>query len=187
MNPEGDSEKIKLSPPVGGHDHILGPTAAPVTIVEFGDYECPPCMKAHLMVKEIQEKLAGQLRIVFRHFYWSNIHPNARLAAEVAEAAAAQGKFWEMHEHLYEHQDALGEEELRTCAVELGLDMEKFDMEMAEGVYRAKVREHLRSGVRSKVKLTPTYFINGIRYEGPLEFEPIFEAVKRHLSGVEQP
>ena len=131
MNPEDDSETILLSPPVEENDHIRGPMNAPVTIVEFGDYECPPCAKAHLMVKEIQKKLEGQLRIVFRHFYWSNIHPNARHAAEVAEAAAAQGKFWEMHEHLNRHQDALGKENLRSYALELGLDIERFDREMA--------------------------------------------------------
>lgn len=156
----------QLTPPVSERDHASGPEDAPVTLVEYGDYECPYCGMAYLVVKSAQRELGEQLRFVFRNFPLAEAHPHARLAAEAAEAAAAQGKFWQMHDGLFEHQDALEAEDIIGYAKSLGLDMAQFARDLKDPKITKRVRDDFRSGVRSGVNGTPTFFINGNRYEG---------------------
>jgi Protein-disulfide isomerase len=156
----------QLTPPVGAGDHVAGPDDAPVTLVEYGDYECPHCGLAHPIVKAVQQELGSQLRFVFRNFPLAEAHPHARLAAQAAEAAAAQGKFWEMHDIVFEHQDALEVEDLIGYAKSLGLDAAQFSRDLETGTYAKKVRDDFRNGVRSGVNGTPTFFVNGVRYDG---------------------
>ena len=160
-----ESAFLKLTPASTEHDHILGSTIAPVTLVEYGDYECPDCKRAHLFIKDIYKWLGNYLCFVFRHFPL-NIHPHAQRAAEAAEAAGAQARFWEMHDRLFEHQQILDDEHLRQYAKLLELDVEKFSHELAEGVYTQRVREDLSNGCTLRVSCTPTFFINGRRHSG---------------------
>jgi protein-disulfide isomerase len=156
----------QLTPPASASDHAEGPEDAPVTLVEYGDYECPYCGMAQPVVKRAQRELGSQLRFVFRNFPLAEAHPHARTAAEAAEAAGAQGKFWEMHDTLFEHQDALAVEDLIGYAKSLGLDVEQFSRDLEAGTYGKRVRDDFRSGVRSGVNGTPTFFFNGERYDG---------------------
>jgi formate-nitrite transporter family protein len=156
-----------LTPAVGPDDHVMGPHGAPVTLVEYGDFECPYCGEAYPIVHEIQERMGDRLRFVFRNFPLSESHPHAQHAAEAAEAASAQGKFWEMHDMLYENQDALDDRHLVRYAADLGLDAKQLARELEAGTFEAAVREDFRSGVRSGVNGTPTFFVNGTRYDGP--------------------
>lgn len=155
-----------LTPPVSEADHSAGPDDAPVTLVEYGDYECPYCGMAHPIVKRAQRELGSQLRFVFRNFPLAEAHPHARLAAQAAEAAGAQGKFWEMHDMLFEHQDALEVEDLVGYAKAIGLDTTKFAHDLEDAAFVKRVRDDFRSGVKSGVNGTPTFFMNGARYDG---------------------
>jgi protein-disulfide isomerase len=159
-------EDGRLTPPVSERDHVAGPDDAPVTLVEYGDYECPHCGRAHPVVKAVQRELEGQLRFVFRNFPLAEAHPHALLAAYSAEAAGAQGRFWEMHDVIFEHQDALEPEDIIGYASALGLDIARFESELEAGTYVKKVRDDFRSGVKSGVNGTPTFFVNGERYDG---------------------
>jgi len=156
----------KLAIPVGETDHAQGPADAPLTLVEYGDYECPYCGKAYPVVKEIQKRMGDRLRFVFRNFPLNTIHEHAGVAAQAAEAAAAQGKFWEMHDILYEHQDDLADRDLREYALKVGLEIYRFDADLSGEKYAKRVRDDFRGGVRSGVNGTPTFFINGVRYNG---------------------
>jgi protein-disulfide isomerase len=164
----------ELTPPVSAQDHTAGPDDAPVTLVEYGDFECPYCGMAHPIVQAAQRELGSQLRFVFRHFPLAEAHPHARLAAQAAEAAGAQGRFWEMHDTLFEHQDALDVEDLVGYAESLGLDSAQFARDLESGTYAKKVRDDFRSGVRSGVNGTPTFFVNGTRYDGSWANENAF-------------
>jgi protein-disulfide isomerase len=168
-----------LAVPVSEHDHIQGPATAPVTLVEYGDYECPYCGQAYGIVKEVQRQLGDRLRFVFRNFPLTNAHPHAAHAAEAAEAAAAQGKFWEMHDYLYEHQRALDDPHLLQAAEQLGLDVARFRQEMEAHTYTARVREDFMSGVRSDVNGTPTFFVNGVRHDESYDLETLLAALER--------
>ena len=168
----------QLKPPVGANDHVQGPAKAPVTIVEYGDYECPYCGQAYSITKALQERLGDQLRFVFRNFPLAEAHPHAEHAAEAAEAAAAQGKFWEMHDLLYENQDALEDEDLVRYAQTLRLDVPRFVKGMEEHRYEDRVREDFSSGVRSGVNGTPTFFINGVRHDGPFDLRSLMAAIE---------
>jgi protein-disulfide isomerase len=168
----------KLTVPVGARDHAEGPADAPVTLVEYGDYQCPYCGAAYPIVKRIQKELAGHLRFVFRNFPITNAHPNAEWAAETAEAVAVQGKFWPIHDFLYENQGSLGNEEFfRKYETKLGLDVARIGRETSEHAHAPRVQEDFMSGVRSGVNGTPTFFINGIRYDGYPEFRPLVDAL----------
>jgi protein-disulfide isomerase len=156
----------QLTPPVSAEDHAAGPDDAPVTLVEYGDYECPYCGMAHPIVKRAQQELGNQLRFVFRNFPLAEAHPHARLAAQAAEAAGAQGKFWEMHDMLFENQDALEVQDLVGYAESIGLDTVRFVRDLEAGTFEKRVRDDFRSGVKSGVNGTPTFFINGARYDG---------------------
>src|SRR5213592_2242334 len=142
------AERGTLTPPVGERDHVAGPATAPVTLVEYGDFECPSCRKAWPMVKELQRRLGKNLRFVFRNFPLTRLHPNAARAAEAAEAAAAQGAFWQMHDRLFERQFALEDDNLLEYARELGLDADRLSGELAAGTYRNRVRDDFMSGVK---------------------------------------
>jgi protein-disulfide isomerase len=168
----------KLKPPVGANDHAQGSAKAPVTLVEYGDYECPFCGQAYPIVKALQKRLGDQVRLIFRNFPLGEMHPHAEHAAEAAEAAGAQGKFWEMHDMLYENQDALEDENLAQYAEALGLDVPRFIREMSEHTHSARVREDFRSGVRSGVNGTPTFFINGVRHDGPFDLRSLIAAIE---------
>ena len=155
-----------LTPPVSAADHVAGPTDAPATLVEYGDYECPYCGEAYPIVKAAQKALGDRLRFVFRNLPLGQIHPHARQAAQAAEAAAAQGKFWEMHDLLFENQHALEEADLLRYAGMLKLDVERIARELKAQTFAKKVRDDFRSGIRSGANNTPTFFINGERYDG---------------------
>jgi protein-disulfide isomerase len=159
-------------------DHVQGPTHAAVTLVEYGDYECPYCGEAYPVVKELQSRMGERLRFVFRNFPISTSHPHAEHAAEAAEAANAQGRFWEMHDRLYERQRHLTDADLQNYAEEFGLDIERFEKEMAEHVHADRVHEDFMSGVRSGVNGTPTFYINGVRHDDSYEAEVLLDALE---------
>jgi protein-disulfide isomerase len=157
----------KLEPPVSAADHQIGRDDAAVTLVEYGDYECPHCAAAHPMVMTLIQAMGPRLRFVYRHFPLTEIHPHAQRAAESAEAAGAQGRFWQMHDLIFDNQDALDDEELLRYALAAGCDAVRVARELAGHVYMRKVRADFLSGVRSGVNGTPTFFVDGIRYDGP--------------------
>ncbi len=177
-----ESATARLAMPVSQRDHQQGPATAPVTLVEYGDYECPYCGEAYPIVKEIQRRLGDRLRFVFRNFPLTQSHPHAQHAAEAAEAAAAQGKFWEMHDSLFEHQQALDDAHLVHYAVALQLDQGTFEREMTEHVYAKRVREDFLSGVRSGVNGTPTFYINGVRHDASYALETLLAAIEGAMS-----
>jgi len=160
-------------------DHIQGPAGAPVTLVEYGDYECPYCGAAYPIVKEVQSRLGDGLRFVFRNFPITSIHPQAEIAAEAAEAAGAQGKFWQMHDWIYEHQDTIAPDDLLAAAAVLGLDVNIFAADMTAHRHEKKIREDFMSGVRSGVNGTPTFFINGVRHDGGYQLEELLAAIEQ--------
>ncbi len=155
-----------LKPPVGPDDHIEGAVNAPVTLLEYGDYQCPYCGEAYPIVKLLQKRLGARMRFVFRNFPLSEAHPFATGAAHMAEAAALQGKFWPMHDMLYEHQEALEPDRLLDYAKHLHLDMAKLEADLASAAVTGRVRSDFTSGVRSGVNGTPSFFINGTRFDG---------------------
>jgi protein-disulfide isomerase len=169
----------RLTPAVFEDDHRSGRDDAPVTLVEYGDYECPHCGRAHPIVQQVRKRMGPRLRFVFRNFPLAEAHPHAVHAAEAAEAAAVQGKFWEMHDLLFERQDALGDSDLVRYANELALDAGRLQEELASGVHEARVRKDFRSGVRSGVNGTPTFFINGARYDGSWDRDSLLEVLER--------
>jgi protein-disulfide isomerase len=174
----------RLTLPVGPRDHILGPVDAPVTLLEYGDYECPFCGQAHVVVAELLNQLSNEMRFTFRHFPLTTVHPHAEHAAEAAEAAGAQGAFWEMHDLLYENQDALEDENLLQYAAMLRLDLKVFTQDLLTHAYAARVREDFMSGVRSGVNGTPAFFINGRRHEGSYDFPTLYAAIQQALATV---
>lgn len=163
--------------PMPDRDHIQGPVDAPIKLLEYGDYECPYCGEAYPLVKEIQRRLGKRLCFAFRNFPLVNSHPYAEHAAEAAEAAGAQGRFWEMHDDLFENQEALEDEDLARYAAALGLDAQRLMSEVSSGAHALRVREDFSSGARSGVNGTPTFFINGVRYDGGTELEEFLAAL----------
>jgi protein-disulfide isomerase len=174
-----EEEIIKITLPVNSNrDHIQGPSAAPVTLLEYGDYQCPYCGQAYPIIKQVQKHLGNKLRFVFRNFPITQIHPHAQHAAEAAESAAAQNKFWEMHDYLYEHQQALDDNHLEKYAGELGLDLTRFNHDMSSHAHAQRIREDFLGGVRSGVNGTPTFYINGIRYNDSWDLETLLETLR---------
>ena len=171
----------ELTLPVGERDHVRGDEDAPVTLVEYGDYECPYSGRVYSIVKEVQNEFGDDLRFVFRNFPLENMHPHARRAAEAAEEAGTQGNFWAMHDHLYEHQDALDDEHLIEYATEIGLNIDQFKQELAEHAHEERVQEDLLSGARSGVQGTPMFFIDGERYEDQWNAESLVTALRKRL------
>ncbi len=169
----------RLTLPVGDRDHSEGAPDASMVLVEYGDYQCPYCGAAYPVVKRIEKELGSDLRFVFRNFPLTNSHPQAEWAAETAEAASAQGKFWPMHDFLYENQRFMGDAAYFTVyETKLKLDVTRIGQEVAQRAYSARIQEDFMSGVRSGVNGTPTFFINGIRYDGAPEFGSMVSALK---------
>jgi protein-disulfide isomerase len=181
--PKETAEKYqapKLEIPVTPErDHIEGPLNAFLTLVEYGDYQCPFCGAAFPEVKKVQKKLGSELRFVFRNFPLSNMHEHAMQAAETAEAASAQGKFWPMHDFLYEHQATLGDPKVALgFAKKLGLDTQKFEREIAQHVYQKRIKDDFMGGVRSGVNGTPTFYVNGVRHDDDAVAKALIKALK---------
>ena len=164
----------ELSPPVGTSDHLDGDTDARVELVEYGDIQCPYCGMAFPILERIRRRMSGDLRFVFRHFPLHQIHPEARHAAEAAESAGAQGKFWEMHDTIFQNQGALDDTSLVHYARLAGVDADVVARDLEDGRWTKRVRDDFRSGVRSGVNGTPTFFINGRRYDGSWADERAF-------------
>ena len=168
----------RLTIPVSEADHRSGPDDAPVTLVEYGDFECPHCGAAYPYVEDARREMGPRLRFVYRYFPLKEMHPHAMHAAEAAEAAGAQGKFWQMHGMLFEHQDALEDANLIRYAKALHLDGKRFASELASEAHAERIREDIRSGIRSGVNGTPTFFINGVRYDGSWEASDLLAALE---------
>ncbi len=173
----------KLRTPIGPHDHMQGDPDAPVTLVEYGDYECPHCGRAYPIVKRVQKHFGKRLLFVFRNFPLTQIHPHAESAAEAAEFAATRDKFWEMHDALFENQDRLGFELYEELAEQLGLDPIALTAALDSGEFTDRVRADFNSGIRSGVNGTPTFFINGQRHDGPFDYPALVGAINAALAG----
>jgi protein-disulfide isomerase len=168
----------RLTPPVNERDHILGPPDAPVTLVEYGDFECPYCGMAYPIVESVRSRMGDNMRFVFRHFPLTQIHPHAQQAAEMAEAAGERGKFWQMHGILYQNQHALEDRDLVRYAAQIGIPQEWAAGALRTHTFAPRVREHFMSGVRSGVNGTPTFFINGVRHDGGWDEHLLLAAVQ---------
>ena len=172
----------RLSPPVDAHrDHIVGDDDAPVELVEYGDYECPHCRAAHLGLRRMRERIGGRWRYIFRHLPNPRLHPRAELAAEAAEAAGVQGKFWEMHDALLTEARALDRDVLVSLATTLELDVDRFSADLDGHRFAPRVQEDVESAVRGGAHGTPTFFVNGRRYDGAWDDEALREAIEEPL------
>ncbi len=174
--------KTGLILPVGARDHIQGANQASVTLVEYGDYECPHCGAAYPTVRALQRELGTKLRFVYRNFPIRELHPHAQAAAEAAEAAGAQGKFWEMHDALFDDQQKLGWNTLLQRAMDLRLDLARWERDMRGRFFSERVQEDFLSGLRSGVNGTPTFFINDCRYDGRFDAEPLLLALEASVA-----
>jgi protein-disulfide isomerase len=182
---EGDVARLVL--PVGERDHAEGPPTAAITLVEYGDYECPYCRAAVPIVEELQGLLGDHMRYVFRHFPLTRVHPHAQHAAEVAEAAAAQDRFVEMHAVLFERQEALEDDDLIRYASDVGLDTGRIQVELRAHAHAPKVREDFESGLRSGVRGTPTFFLDEIRYDRLVGVRQFLDAIEeRHPDVIDE-
>jgi protein-disulfide isomerase len=171
-----------LTQPVSAHDHADGPADAPLTLVEYGDYQCPYCGAAYPVVKRLQKTLGRKLRFAFRNFPLIQAHPYALIGAEAAEAAALQGKFWEMHDLLFEQQAFLEPDIIPSWAKKIGLDLKKFEDDIKQGIVEKRIKEDRQSSIRSGVNGTPTFFINGTRYDGSPDYVSMLAALKSELA-----
>ncbi len=170
-----------LKVPITAEDHAQGPERADVTLVEYGDYECPHCGRAYPIVQQVQKQFGKRLRLVFRNFPLSEMHPHAEAAAEVAEFADAQGQFWEMHDRLFENQGRLGEALFFDLGEELKLSTTAMRQALEEATFEARVRADFKGGVRSGVNGTPTFFINGHRHDSSFDFETLVSAIRQAM------
>lgn len=166
---------MALKLPVNERDHIQGNPDASIELVEYGDYECPYCASAHLEIKKVQKQLGNKLKFVFRNFPLTNIHRHALKAAIASEVAGDMNKFWEMHDILFKNQRYLSDEDLVGYAEKIGLDAEIFEKKIPDAKYEEKVEQDLESGLRSGVNQTPSFFINGQKYEGDSSATMILE------------
>jgi protein-disulfide isomerase len=174
----------QLRTPVNGNDHIFGNEKASLEMLEYGDYECPHCGRAHPIVKDIIRQLGDKLKFVFRNFPLSNIHPHAVSAAVATEAAALQGRFWEMHDVIFENQKTLEVEHLFLFAHQIGLDLERFKNDIQDPALTDKVEKDFYGGLRSGVNRTPTFYINGQKYDGDWSGNHLLEYLKSVLAEV---
>ena len=178
-----ESGVARLVVPVDpSRDHIQGPVNATFTLVQYGDYQCPFCGAAYPEVKRVQKDLGSKLRFVFRNFPLTTSHPFAMQAAETAEAASAQGKFWEMHDFLYEHQKTLGDPSVALdYSKRLGLDTQRFQQDLSQHTFLPLIKEDFIGGVRSGVNGTPTFYVNGIRHDGAPTAEELVSALQEQI------
>ncbi|OGH24947.1 MAG: disulfide bond formation protein DsbA [Candidatus Levybacteria bacterium RIFCSPLOWO2_01_FULL_39_24] len=172
---------MKLTIPVSKKDHAKGKENAPVTLVEYGDFECPDCQEAYSIINELQKIEGNKLKFVFRNFPLSEIHPHAFRAASAAEAAGKQGKFWEMHDLIFENQERLDNQDLLSYAKNLKLDIAQFNKDIESEEIIKKVKNDFMSGVRSGVNGTPTFYINGARFDESYELDLLLRAIKETL------
>ncbi len=170
-----DPDRLALS--VSNRDHCQGSPSANITLVQYGDYQCPNCLAARSTLQLIQQQLGDQIRLVFRHFPQPNMHPYAYHAAEAAEAAASQYKFWDMHNYLFEHQSQLDDSNLVQYAIALYLDMDWFLREMATDCHVARIQTDIDSGLQSGVIKTPTFFINDVKCRDDRGLEDLLEDI----------
>ena len=169
----------ELTPPVTSADRIAGPADAKLTLVQYGDYECPYTVASHWQIELLLKNFPREFRFVFRHFPLVKRHRFAQRAAEAVEAAAAQGKFWEMHRALMKQEFNLGWEGLRDAAKAMKLDLLRFEAEVMNHTYRRKIQEHVNSGMRSGVASTPSYFVNGAFYDGPDNYDDFVALIRK--------
>ena len=174
--------ELELAVAVSAIDHALGPAHASVTIVEYGDFECPNCKQAAPALKLLLERFAGRARLVFRHFPLEDVHPHALHAAQAAEAAGGQGKFWQMHDLLFENQRHLKPPQLHAYAERVELDMPRYTGEMDDEVYLQRIREHIDGGLKSGVRATPTFFINGMLHDASYGLQSFGEGIEAALN-----
>ena len=174
-------QTFHLVDPLGPADHVMGPDHAPVTVVEYGDFECPHCKQATGAVKLMLARFGPQVRFAFRHFPLEEVHPHALRAAEAAECAGGQGKFWEMHDLLFDKQEHLKLNQLFEYARSLGLDMARFQAEMDDEIYLQRVREHQKSGDASGVRATPTFYVNGALLDVSYGLHALLDGVQAAL------
>ncbi len=167
----------RLAEQVTSDDHAQGSVDALVTLVQYGDYECPYTRLSRHSVHALQREFSDRLRFVFRHFPLSEIHPHARAAANAAEAAGAQTDFWTMHEYLFEHQKALEPADLQRYATEVGLDVSRFDRDRSSPEITKRIERDIASGERSGVEGTPTFYVNGLRHDGGYDLESLRAAI----------
>jgi protein-disulfide isomerase len=172
---------IQFTPSTTGRDRVRGPESAVVTLLEYGDYKCPRCNEARFVVRRLEAILGDQMRFVFRNYPLSSLEVNSKHAAEAAETSGAQNKFWEMHDLLFNQQHALSDKHLRGYATQCGLDMERFNRDMALHTFDFRVREDILSGHQNGVSDTPTFFINDRRHPGPYDYETLLSAMKEFL------
>ncbi|HEV3267704.1 MAG TPA: thioredoxin domain-containing protein [Acidimicrobiales bacterium] len=166
-----NSNRAQLVVPVGPDDHVEGSDDAAITIVEYGDFQCPYCGQAYPIVKRLQSDFGDSLRLVFRNMPLTNVHPQAELAAETAEAVGLQGKFWPMHDVLFENQRDLSGPALLRYVEDVGADLSQVANALNDGVVQKRVKDDVESGIRSGVNGTPTFFVNGERYDGSWDYE----------------
>ena len=178
LTAQDELDLSRLLLPIQPDDHVQGVTDARYTLVEYGDYECPDCGQLFMTIRDLHTELGDELRLVFRHYPLSGIHPHAEQAAEAAEAAGAQGHFWEMHNLLFQHQNALKTKSVEGYAQELRLDVKRFDRELKNRTYEGRVREDFRRGVANGVYSTPGLFINGVRYDGSMDRDSLLARLK---------
>jgi len=164
-------EQFTLAVPVSHSDHILGSASARISVVEYGDFECPSCAQAYHAVKMMLTRFGNDVRLVFRHFPLREVHPHAELAAEAAEAAGAQNQFWKLHNLLFEHQLHLKAENLEQYARQAELDLRRFAYDMSSHIYLQRIEEHIESGAKSGVRATPTFYVNGHLCDTSFSFE----------------
>ena len=172
------NETPTLTPPVSDRDHVAGRPTVHLTLVEFGDYQCPYCGAAYPVVKRLQQDLGSKLRFVFRNFPLTEAHPYALIAAEAAEAAALQGKFWEMHDVIFENQRELEPDMLPLWAQKIHLNVPEFGKAIRLGSVTERIKEDRKSGIHSGVNGTPCFFINGVRFDGPADYESLLEGLE---------
>jgi protein-disulfide isomerase len=171
-------ESGKLIVPVGPDDHVQGPETAPITLVEYGDFECPHSQRAVSIVRELQQRFGDRIRFVFRHFPLPK-HPNAERSSEAAEAATVEGKFWEMYHALFENQYALEADDLIGYAEAVGLDPARFEQELEQHTHLPRVRKDVRSGVESGATGTPEFFVNGVIHPGDYNIGALRKTIER--------
>jgi protein-disulfide isomerase len=177
------SERAQLSIPVGHNDHSSGPLDAKLTVVEYGDYQCPYCGQAYPIVEQLRTEFADSMRFIFRNLPLAEVHPNAEAAAEVAEAVGLQGTFWEIHDRLFENQHDLSAAALLRYVDDVGADVKLATKVIADGVARRRVESDFEGAIRSGANGTPTFFINGERYDGSWQYQPFADYLTKLLEG----
>jgi len=175
MSPTSHAHTLAVQPEPT--DHVQGSLHARVTLMEYGDFECPSCKVAAATPTLLLERFPNKIRFIFRHFPLQEAHPHALLAAEASEAAAGQGKFWPMHDLLFRNQAHIKDKDLHRYAAELGLDLARYVAEMDDHIYLQKVREHIDGGQRSHIRATPTFFVNGVVQDISFGMKALHEAV----------